>query len=690
MRINRAEGLGNAVADVVPGPRVAGGDGGIGHALGRLSQTIDSAVDDQQRQRLAEERQRALEEKQAAKEAEQARRAADRARASQVTVTAREALDAMTDQFDEDLQTGAVDKTKAVEEYRKRSAMLVESSLKEVPGDHVEAVTADLQGRVSRGEGKVQRSVTKRDRSDTLAGIDTTVEYAQRLATSDRAKGLQLGLDTIDQLGPFAGLMPDQIAKRKQAFVEGVAYTGAYTAIMTAKDNTPALRKADTEIAKDETLDPQKKATLLTTSAGFQAANAQRAEAAAARAQRQQEANLKRAEAVFNVAQALTDKGGAIDPEQAAQWAASTAGTPYQNGVRQLVQQAAETGGIAMQPISQQRAELTSIDAKIAAGGRTEALDKRRSQVERVLTASEADLKKDGLQAYVERGGGTAPALDLTNAQTIGATIAGRAQYAQRASAWAGRPVSPLFDQEAEALRDTLANLPPKQRSEAIAVAARALPAEQSAALARQLDPKDKGLSLAFAYAGTGTSEGRFTSEIIAKGQQAKRDGTSTKGEKEPEVLVAKWKATIAAQLDGVFPSQVANDNAIEAALLMAHGKAAEAGGGLSARDLRTVANLAVEGSIVEHNGRRIALPANVDQDALETRLRTITPEEVTRRAGGATTVRAGGIEVPIADFTAKLPGAELQSVGRGVYTVLVNGRPVLGTGGRPIVIPLQ
>jgi len=181
-----------------------------------------------------------------------------------------------------------------------------------------------------------------------------------------------------------------------------------------------------------------------------------------------------------------------------------------------------------------------------------------------------------------------------------------------------------------------------------VATLAQAIGPQAAQGLAVQMDKKDKGMALAFAFSGSQTTEGRFTSELLLKGQQAKLDGTSTKGEKQPDLKPAQWSAHIAAELDGVFPAQTLTDQTREAAVLIAHGIASEQGGRLSTKDLDRAVRLAVGESVVEHNGRKVLLPAGVDEDMLAKRLRSISAEELAKQAPEGQ-VRAGGVPMPVA-----------------------------------------
>lgn len=222
-----------------------------------------------------------------------------------------------------------------------------------------------------------------------------------------------------------------------------------------------------------------------------------------------------------------------------------------------------------------------------------------------------------------------------------------------------------------------------------VATLAQAIGPQAAQGLAVQMDKKDKGMALAFAFSGSQTTEGRFTSELLLKGQQAKLDGTSTKGEKQPDLKPAQWSAHIAAELDGVFPVQTLTDQTREAAVLIAHGIASEQGGRLSTKDLDRAVRLAVGGSVVEHNGRKVLLPAGVDEDMLAKRLRSISAEELAKQAPEGQ-VRAGGVPMPVADFVETLPGQQLMYAAPGKYVVIVSGRPVLNAKGQPIIVGVQ
>ena len=632
------------------------------------------------------------------------RKAADKAQALTVMQRTADALTLDAEDFGQGILGGSIDKDKAGEDWGSRSRAKISEALAEVPEEHRAAVMHDLEHRsATLGRTKIGGALRQRNRDEARGGIDQALEYAQRLYASDPAGADKLMSGTIDALGPAAGLGADDIAKRKQAWREGTQFTRGFEAVSAGRDDPKALARADDLIRALPDIDPQRRAQLLDRSAAYRLAIDQRRELAAQRAERERDRILRRAEYEFNAFQALADKGTMLDPAYIDRVSAATAGTPYQAAIRTLAEQARANGGLAAQPLAAQQAALDQINAEIAQRGRSPQLDKRKDQIEKVLRGSLADRERDPLRAGLERGviDALLP-LDMTGGvQGLVAQLAGRVGAAQRVQKWAGQPVSPLTVDEAAAVKAQLDVLPVKERSVLVAGLAAAVGPQQALGLARQMDPKDKALGLAFATAGAQTTEDRFTSELILRGQQAKADGTSTKGLREPEVKAAGWKAHAAAELDGVFGNAAFTAQVRDAAELIMHGMASEAGGRLSRDDMDRAVRLAVGGTLVEHNGRKIPLPAGINADMLEKRLGSITADEIARqtvvpRADGQpsdlskATVRAGGVEVPVAQFVQSLPAAPLMPVRPGEFAVLVGGRPVVNAAGVPIVVRVQ
>lgn len=649
-------------------------------------QMHQEAVDAKQAQRDAE-----AEARQQAREAAMLRREADKAKALTVMNGVKDQLADLHDEVNAGVQTGAVDKTKAEASYNTQAKKLIDQASGSLPDDHRDLVMAQLGGVADRLTNGVRKAVSLRDRQDVTAGITQTLEYLQRQYPKNPAGATAQMEQTVDQLGPFSTLTPDQLAKTKQGFKEGAQFTTGYEMVSAGRNDRKALDAAEKTIASNlPDLDPQKRAVLMDRVQAYRMALDQKAEMAAARAAREEERRLKQAEAQFNVFQAMADKGTVLDPAYIDRTLQMTAGTPFAAAVKALAEDARNNGGLAAQPISEQRTALAAIDANIAKNGRTDYLDKRRDQIQKILHGSQTALQSDGLQAGLERGVITSiKPIDVSQGiPGLVSQLGKRVQQAQRVGVWAGQPVSPLTSPEAVQVKTMLDALPAKEKSVAVAALAGAIGPQQAQGLAAQLDQKDRALALAFASAGTATTQDRLVSELILKGAQAQKDGTSTKNTKDADVKVARWSAEIVNQLAGVYPNQQTADGVRDAAMYISHGMAAEAGGALSVKDRERAVRLAVGGSLLEHNGRTIPLPAGTTPDMLEQRLRSISPQEIRQQAPSGK-VRVQGVEIPVEEFAKTLPGQQLQAVGQGKYAVIVGGRYVTNAAGQPTIIQL-
>lgn len=383
-------------------------------------------------------------------------------------------------------------------------------------------------------------------------------------------------------------------------------------------------------------------------------------QAAALRAEAAYQRQLRKAEAEFNVFQALHDKGTALNPAYIEQAIKATAGTPYQEGVRKLAQTAQETGGFARQSLPEQRAMLAAVDAQIAQQGRTPALDKRREMLEKIVKGTESDVKADPFSAGVQRGWltGVAP-VDMTNMDTLVGTVGQRVEQAEVIRQKTGEAHSPFSESEARSIAQRLEALPPDQKADRLSRLRGAMPQHQAIALAKQINDKDKPLSLALA-------DGRpVVSELILRGAQAIKD----KGAKEDTAVEIGLRAQIAKEIGDAVPA-AARENVIDAARLVYLGKRAQSQGGSE----REAVRLVLGGEIVEHNGRKIAVPEGID---IAQRVAAYPKSSIRRQApdGNVYLPMGGGVvTVPIDEFMTALPGAQLEPTGFGQYMVRIGG----------------
>lgn len=710
-RIPGAEGFGDAIArprrnNETQTPAAAFGAG--------VAASLQGIGNDMARRDAIAQAERDQEERRAAAEAEQARKAADRAQAVSVLQRTGDEVSALADEMQAEVLAGKVDKRTAAEEWQRRAWERVGTALEEVPQEHLAATNQGLTHTIqSLGRRTIAPAVLKKDQHDTRAGLDAIFESAGRLYRTDAARAEQQVDQAIADLGPHTGLLPDQLQKARQGWVEGSQYTKGFEAITAGRHTLEGLAAAQRLVEGDlPALDPQKRATLLRT---IDSDRAQLEAEALRKAQRRAlsaEVADRRARAVLTSVEVLADKGGALDPEWLAGRLKKLEGTEYHATAVALAQQAAAGNGVAVKPIDWQVATLQALDAEIAANGNTPERQARRERVERILKSSQGDAGRNALQAWQERSREVAPPIDTSSPQALAATLAQRGEVAARAQAWSGGPMHVALEHELPKIKQMLDVLPVKERAQAIATVAGALGPQASAGLARQLEKGDEALWLAFGFAGSQTPEGRLTSELILRGQSAKKDGTSTKGESKPDVKVGEWSARFAKQLDGAFPTPALTKGTLDAALLIAHGMAAENGGRLRDRDMDRALQLAVGGTLLPSrgpsipgpNGREarapLVVPQGMDEDALDKRLRSVRPLEIGRQAAAPTadgqpqdlskaTVLAAGTPLSVEEFLKVLPGQELEYAGPGRVSVIMGGRPVVNAAGRRIIIEL-
>jgi len=600
--------------------------------------------------------------------------------AARVRISKANDLDEAADTLAADVKAGRVAKDKAEEEWQTRKRTILDGAFEGVDERYRGQIQAEAEGLAQRKTGGIRQAVTLRDQEDTRANILSLGEEYQRRAIKDRPGAVAEYETLLDNLGPAAGYGPDDIAKQKQGFRENTAYTQAFSLVRGSSESIANIEKARKALDSDAfaDLDPQKRAALDVQLEGYKTNIQQRQAIAEQRAAARAQVAMNRAQAAFTAAQARTDAGIPDSAEQVAITTQALAGTPFLDTYRALQERAREVGGFGAQPIAAQQAALDQVNAQIAQTGASDSLIKRRDNLQRVLESSKRDYGDDALRAGLQRGVIDAlPPIDISSVDAATRTIGQRLQAAQIVQTRAGRPVSPLTNDEAEALGSTINALPVQQRATALATLGRNIGPQAAAGLAAQIDKKDKALALALQFGTAATTEGRTTAEIILRGQQALKDKTV-----KPETpAVDGWKGQIAKEVDGAYRNQKQADDVKEAAFLILAGLQSEGTG-----DVKQAVRLAVGGRIVERNGSKIPLPAGVTEDDFDAKLRSLTPANFANQVKGSE-VRVGGQPVPLDAFVQSLPDAQLINAGRGRYNVMHGGRVVTNAEGMPITI---
>jgi hypothetical protein len=636
---------------------------GVAQGLGQLANNVE-------RQRRIAEHETKLQEHQ--------REVADKSAAQEQYLSMRDLLADSYEEHANGIADGSVDKTSAKTKWSERTKALIDLGIEKVPPSQRGAIQSRLNQDASRFDLLVGRVVRKRDQSDTLSAVDSSLEFAARMAEKDPGAARALALQTLQDYGPAAGLNAAQIQAKAGKWKEEAAYTIGLGLITRGKADNAALLEADKAINGLTDLDPRRKVELLDRSANYRAANDQRKEIDANRRERAAERMLRVAEHEFNAFQGLAEKGGQIDPSYVDRVVKATAGTPYQAAVRGIADSVRSIGGFASRPITEQNATIAYLDEQMAKNGRTPELQDRREKLSRVRDQAVSDAQKDPLQAYAERGGGVAPPVDSMSLDSLLQTLPARAEHATIVAKWAGRHVSPLSPQEADKLSDQLDALPVAQRAQRVADLSSALTPQQAQALAKQMEPKNRALALEFAAGASKTDFGRYTSQLIAMGRQAIKD----KAIKEDSAAMTGLRAAVAREIGDALAGQ-AREDVIDTARFISLGKEA-AGERINAAD---AVRLAIGGPLVEHNGKRVPVVQGVD---LPERLRTYPFQAVNAQAPDGVVYLPGGRPMGVPEFMAALPDAQLEPAGLGRYFVRAGGSIAYNQDRKPIVIEVR
>lgn len=612
-----------------------------------------------------------------------------RAKAANSVLDREIAVDAVGKQVEQDIADGKIHYSEAKTTFKQRLGEISPPDIAGLDPVTAENLSKGMKRIDFKGESQIDGIVGKAVTADFRTQTDSLLD---KLGKKAGLPGADLALikaqaDAADEIGTRA--YGAAWGKKKQDWIDGAWDAQLNQQAMGVRDNLQgitALQKRITEGDYAENLDSSRRNALVAKLDMYKTSLIQRQEAAASRAQREQERVLKRAEAEFNTFQTLADKGTILSPEYIDRAIKMTAGTPYQQGIQAISKQAQETGGLASQPIKAQENMLTQIDTLIAKNGRTPELDKRREQVQKVLQASRSDLKENGIGAGLERGviREKVP-IDISSPEAFANSASSRLIQAETVSQWAGKAVSLLDSTEADTMRNMLEALPPKQKSQDIATIASAVGPKMAAAMSEQIGDRDKPLSLAFAHSSAKTSYGRYTSELILKGATAIKDGAVMKDDKK----VTGWKATIATELDGVFPDERLSSSAKESAYYIAAGIAQEKGGSVSTSDIKRAVQMTIGGSIIERNGKKLPTPGEMTESEFDSRLRNVPASDIAKQAPDGN-VMVGGVAMPVSEFIASVPGQELMFAGNGRYAVIVRGRPVINSANKPIIIEVK
>lgn len=660
---------GGPMANIDPGAYGAG----TAEAVTRAGNTGMQLAQNEQAQVLHAQAKADAEAKQLAKEqeyeAKAAAKEANRVKALTTTAAVQGGLAGLHDKLQADLESGAIDKGEVSTAWTEQSKKLVDDSLGNVDPEHRDLVGATLLNDVGRYTQSVNKLVVQRDKQDILTGGLSYIEQMQRHAARGPGEANQAIANVRDfwtATGPMAGEPPAQAAARVQKFAENVRSNQALGMVNT---NPAAALKALKNPDFLPELDPDKRSALIQTADAAVLRNQQRGALHAEASARAQTKAWEGLQSVYNAGKMPT-------PEYAATLAKTFKGTPYEGALQSMMADGPANAAFVVQPLQKQELALTDLQNKMNSGGATPEEIKQYGRLEQIHKATVSDIKEDPYKAASERG-------VLVNLQplsidlkTLPQQLEARRQQAGIVSQWAGKDVSLFRPDEADKVAKVLQAMAPADKAGALAGLAKVMTPGQRVAFAQQVGPKDRGLELA-ASMGTGqTTSGRYASELLLLGQQAIKD----KSVKPDSMAVTGTKATAAEYL-GTAVTGKQREDVLEAATMIYHGMQAEGGG-----DVKRAVRMALGGPVLEYNGKKVAAPAQFENESAF----TDAVQTTAKAAAGGAPVYIGGREYPSEAFLSALPKSDLQAVGLGRYIVRSGAGLVTTKNGKALVLEVK
>lgn len=678
MQIPGVGQFGNDIAappQAVSVPRLDGGQG---------LQSAGGAIQNIGGQELAIDRQRIV-------EAAQARTALAMAKTSNAVQDAH-------DEVARGVLTGEIPTDKAGAELQDRISKARDQNLSGLLPEQRQVIDSHLETVAGSAQRSMVGVVAKRQMNETASTIDQFDEEQQRAALNagTPAKAIDNFNTMVDFAGPAAGMVPAEIAKRKQNFKEKTTFN-FYDAVGTAaltRGDIPGVTDALNKVMgpDGEAMDPLRRIRLTHQLYGYQqhlVAQQARDENAAANEQRIKD-NI--AVGLLNQGMDLFQQGQQFSPDFIKQLSEASAGTSSQDDVGKLLSAQALGAGFASKTAATRDAAIAKWQSEAATPG--QGTDPLQAKGLQTLVAMNAKLKKatDENPWAAAASVGVIPEqqqMNAANPQSAVAAMAERmknigvveewASESNTGKAGASTKVSPLMPGEADQVAKLLRVLPADQAASMMYSFGTTIgDPDRIAALARQLKDKDGTLALGMLYAGTPhTTQGRDIAELLLRGEQALKD----KADLIDNAAQTGWKAAIAKQINGAYSTPEVQEQVKRAAFLITAAKAGEDG----SADIDNAVKLAT-GGITERNGAKVPLPYGMKERDFDKKVDGVTAQDFAGQAPGDV-VMAGRTQMPLADFVAAVPKAPLVHAGPGLYNIRSGTSLVTDAAGKRITL---
>jgi len=587
------------------------------------------------------------------------------------------------------LESGEIKAADAIPEYRKQIGDLQKQRFEGMDAQTRQLIEPNLLRTTGALERNLQGAVVKRQQSEIGASLDGLGEQFQRNAMRDLPGSIANYHGAVDQLGPQAGLTPEQMAQKKQAFTEGATYNFANATLEGAAQtgNADLVKAAMDKIggAEGEPLDPAKRTALMTKGYGYLNGIEAAGIRAQEKAEREAKAREEKAKDAVNAATDIVLRGKYLDIDTIDSLATTTAGTGYAAQAQELVKNQGEAARFATMPSAQRKALLERENAAAVTKGQgiSPARQKQLDQLGRIDLNIDNAVKDDVWQAAQESGVVTrAPTINIGNIQDAQQIIGVRMQQIGQVEDWTGKKESPLQAGEARMLGRLVQSLPPEQAATALgSLGGMVKDMDRVSALAKQMGGDNAVLANAMAYANAQTSVGRYTAELVLRGQQAMKDGTA----KVDQAKETGWKAEIAKKIDGLTMNQDTSRAWKDSTFMIMAGLVAEG----KSPDVDQAVNLATGGVRQQRDGTKVPRPYGMSDDTFTQRIAGITANDLAAQAIGGE-VYSGATAIPLDRFIQQLPQSSLVHAGQGRYNIRAGQGFVTNNVGQRITIDLN
>jgi hypothetical protein len=356
-------------------------------------------------------------------------------------------------------------------------------------------------------------------------------------------------------------------------------------------------------------------------------------------------------------------------------------GTPYEDTVKSQAQFAtAMSGFLEMNPQAQQAA-VNEMSAAVAANPSKDGI-KTRDAMRTIFNNQTELVRKDPQTFAAQRGLYPVEPIDITNIATLPEQVQKRVVIAEAMNKQYGSPMQVFNSQEIDMVKQSFSGMLPDKKAVALEMLAKGIRDPRAIRdTAAQLDKQDKSLATALFLSGKGlyTEKGRNLATLYLAGD----DALDTKKVKaDPFVL-----ADIQQRLDGVYSTADGRNTAVDVAMkVWAAGQSGKLGGLTGVGDVIEVAT----GGLMTWNDRKIAKPYGMKDSEFQNKINAMKLANILEMSGGADKFRVGSKEVTAAEVSRMLPGAKLQTVGDGAYSIMAGPDYVRLPNNRPLVIQVR